>query len=135
MDIITIREDRSTKSRLQQNLYYTSLSTVEKPSDLFFQKKRDEVSEELDKMLRCLKSNVNIIVLSARYLLEKTRLLKTRKPCKLPLEKNIKLLHTYLLKRLKLLTDDYVFPIISYLCGVNKSGIDTPNPVKRVTGT
>ena len=69
MDIITIREDRSTKSRLQQNLYYTSLSTVEKPSDLFFQKKRDEVSEELDKMLRCLKSNVNIIVSSARYLL------------------------------------------------------------------
>ena len=45
-------------------------------------------------------------MLSARYLLEKTRLLKKRKSCKLPLEEDIKLLH----KRLKLLTDDYAFP-------------------------
>ena len=110
VDIITIREDKSTKSGLRQNLYYTLLSTAEKLRDLFFQEKRDELSEELNKMLRCLKSNVDIIVSSARYLLEKTRLLKTRKPCKLPLEEDIKLLHTYILKRLKLLTDDYAFP-------------------------
>ena len=110
VDIITIREDKSTKSGLRQNLCYTLLSTVEKLRDLFFQEKRDELSEELNKMLRCLKSNVDIIVSSARYLLEKTRLLKTRKPCKLPLEEDIKLLHTYILKRLKLLTDDYAFP-------------------------
>ena len=110
VDIITIRENKSTKSGLPRNLYYTLWSTIEKLRDLFFQEKRDELSEELNKMLRCLKSNVDIIVSSARYLLEKTRLLKTRKPCKLPLEEDIKLLHTYILKRLKLLTDDYAFP-------------------------
>ena len=86
------------------------MSTVEKLRDLFFQNKRDELSEELNKMLRCLKSNVHIIVSFARYLLEKTRLLKTRKPCKLPLEKDIKLLHTHIFYRLRLLTDDYAFP-------------------------
>ena len=36
------------------------MSTVEKLKDLFFQNKRDELSEELNKMLRCLKSNVEI---------------------------------------------------------------------------
>ena len=92
------------------------MSTVEKLRDLFFQNKRDELSEELNKMLQCLKSNVDIIVSSARYLLEKTRLLKTRKPCKLPLEKDIKLLHTYLLYRLRLLTDDYAFPLSCTSC-------------------
>ena len=61
-------------------------------------------------MLRCLKSNLGVIVSSAQYSLEKARLLKTRKPCKLPLEEDIKLLHTYILKRLKLLTDEYAFP-------------------------
>ena len=112
MDIITIREDKSTKSGLRQNLYYTLLNTVEKLRDLLFQEKRDELSKELNKMLRCLKSNIrclksDIIVPSARYLLEKTTLLKMRKPCTLPLGEDIKLLHTYILKRLKLLTDDY----------------------------
>ena len=110
VDIITIREDKSTKSGLRQNLYYTLLSTVEKVRDLFFQEKRDELSEELNKMLRCLKSTVDIIVSSERYLLEKTRFLKTRKPCQLLLEEYIKLLHTYILKRLKLLTHGYAFP-------------------------
>ena len=73
MDIITIREDKITKSGLRQNLCYTLLSIVEKLRDLFFQEKRDELLEELNKVLRCLKSNVNIIVSSVRYLLEKAR--------------------------------------------------------------
>ena len=104
MDIIATSEDKSTKSGLQHNLYYALLSTVEKLRDLFFQKKRYELSEEFNKMLQCLKSNVDIMS-SARYLLEKTGLLKTRKPCKLPLEEVTKLLHIYIWKRLKLLTD------------------------------
>ena len=95
--ITTIKEDKSLKSGLRQNLYYTHLSTVGKLRDLFFQNKGDELSEELNKMLRCLKSNVDIFVTSARYLLEKTRQLKMRKPCKLPMEADIKLLHTYIL--------------------------------------
>ena len=110
VDIITIRENKSTKSGLPRNLYYTLWSTIEKLRDLFFQEKRDELSEELNKMLRCLKLIADIIVSSARYLLEKTRLLRTRKSCKLPLKEDIKLLHTYILQRLKLLTDDYAFP-------------------------
>ena len=97
VDITTIKEDKSLKSGPRQNLYYTHLSTVEKLKGLFFQNKRDELSEELNKMLRCLKSNVDIIVTSAWYLLEKTRLLKTRKPCKLLMEEDIKLLDTYIL--------------------------------------
>ena len=110
VDIITIKEDKSTKSGLRQNLYNTLLRIVEKLRDLFFQEKLDELLEELNKTLRCLKSNVDIIVSSAQYLLEKTRLLKTRKAYKLPLEEDIKLLHTYILKRLKLLKDDYALP-------------------------
>ena len=86
------------------------MSTVGKVKDLFFQEKHDELSEELNKMLQCLKSNVDIIVSSARYVLEKKRLLKTRKPYKLPLQEDIKLLHTCILKRLKLLSDGYAFP-------------------------
>ena len=65
VDITTIKEDKSLKSGPRQNLYYTHLSTVEKLKGLFFQNKRDELSEELNKMLRCLKSNVDIIVTSA----------------------------------------------------------------------
>ena len=109
IDVFTVKEDRSLKAGLRQNLYYLLVKAVKRLCDLFFLEKKEELSTELDKFLKCLKSNQDVIVSRARYQLENTKLRKTRKPCQLPLEEDIKTLHSHIMGRIKELWGSYNF--------------------------
>ena len=71
-------------------------NAVKKAKGHHYQKKNEDISMELKKFLTCFDVNVEIIVSCAQYYeLEKRKLLKTKKPCQLPLEEDIQALHAY----------------------------------------
>ena len=104
---ITLDENHNRKPGLRQNIFYLVKKAVKIVKGYHYQKKNEDLCSELEKFLACFNSSEDLIVSCARYELEKTRLIKPRKPSKLPLEKDINKLHSHILSRMKVLCDEF----------------------------
>lgn len=109
IDTLTISADKTYKAGLRLNLFYLLKKAIKALSGYYYLKRNKEVCEELRKFTCCYDSLEEIIASSARYHLEQTKLLKTRKPCQLPLEEDMKILHNHINDRMRQLCDDFEF--------------------------
>ena len=72
-------------------------------------KGNETLASELEKFLICLNASEGSILACARYEVEKKSLLKARRPCRLPLEKDIEKIHSSTLQVMDELTDNFEF--------------------------
>ena len=108
-EIITTHEDGTIKSGQRKNVYYMLVRTGKRLRDKLFQEKQDDLSNELNSFLRLLKSSEDVLLSNALYNLENQKLRKNRKPCQLPLEKDIQLIYEYIQQKNQELNNDYCF--------------------------
>jgi integrase len=106
---ITVNEDKTVKSGSRVNLYYLLLKSIKKLRDRMFLEKIDNLYKDLRNYCEFFKSNEAAITTSARYFLEHTNLKKTRRPAQLPLEEDIKLIHSYTLKQMNKISAGFEF--------------------------
>ena len=102
-----ITTSEGSKPGLRQKLFYLIVKSCKKLRDHFFVDKKEDLSNEIQNFLTAVKSSQEMFLSSALYEIEIAKLRKTRKPCMLPLEEDIKLLHVHILERMKFLTDDF----------------------------
>ncbi|XP_057296732.1 uncharacterized protein LOC130625649 [Hydractinia symbiolongicarpus] len=107
VEMITQRETGKMKAGLRHKAYYLIIKSCKRLRDRFFIEKKENLSNEIDSFLKSVKSSEDTFLTSAQYLLENEKLRKTRKPCQLPLEEDIKKLHAFTLNRIKHLTNEY----------------------------
>ena len=69
-------------------------------------KKNENLATEF---MICFKANEDCILSSARHQLEKQRLLKTRKPCQLPMEQHLRDIHHHVTDSIQNLVSEYQF--------------------------
>lgn len=108
LDDITNNED-GMKAGLRQKAYYLIIGASKRLRDKFFIEKQEDLSKEIGSFLAAVKSSEELFLSNAQYNLENARLTTIRKPCRLPLEEDIKVLHSYIQRRLKELADSYIF--------------------------
>ncbi|MEO0685885.1 MAG: hypothetical protein AAFY76_12775 [Cyanobacteria bacterium J06649_11] len=109
IDIITKKEDGAIKSGQRKNIYYMLVRSAKRLRDKLFQEKNDELSSELNSFLRLLKSNEDVLISNALYNLENQKLRKSRKPCQLPLESDIKMVFEHIQLKFTEFSSDYSF--------------------------
>ncbi|XP_057311957.1 uncharacterized protein LOC130649644 isoform X1 [Hydractinia symbiolongicarpus] len=100
IDAVTLNVDRSLKPGLRQNVFYIINKSVKILYAHQYMLANEEEASEIEKFMVCYKANEDCMVSSARYELEKKRLVKIRKPCQLPLESDIEKIHQHILKRM-----------------------------------
>ena len=97
------------KPGLRQNVFYLIKKSVKILQAYHYMKKNENLPTELEKFMICFKANEDCILSSARYQLEKQRLLKTRKPCQLPMEQDLCDIHRHVIDRIQNLVSEYQF--------------------------
>ncbi len=100
-------KDGEMKAGLRHTIYYLIIKSCRRLRDRFFIEKKDEVSKEIDALLKSIKSNEDIFLTNAQYVLESARLNKARKPCQLPLEEDVKKLYHYIVKRIEEIANEF----------------------------
>ena len=71
--------------------------------------RNEELAYEVETFSVCFHANEDIIVAGAPYELEKKKLENTRRPCSLPMEKDIEAIHSYVIKRMTELVAEFEF--------------------------
>ena len=109
IDIVTYKEDKTLKAGLRQNLFYLIKKAGKIIQAFSYMKGDEELASSVEKFLICFDASEDELVSGARYQLEKNSLIKRRKPCNLPLEKDVKALSEHTVKRMKEMCSDFYF--------------------------
>lgn len=109
IDDITLTEDNHVKGGARLTIYYNLLKSSKKIRDKLFLEKKEDQYSEMSKFYEFLKNSEETIIRNARYSLEMNSLSKARRPSTLPHEEDIQALRTFMIRKMKELTQEYAF--------------------------
>lgn len=102
-------DGESMKSSLVRDIFYLVQKVAKMLKAHYLMKENDELSSKLERFLVGFLDDQDSFLYSARYNMEKARLIKTRKPNLLPLESDVKIVREHTLKRMKELLETFEF--------------------------